>query len=64
MRRQAHLGTLSWNRWLGDEATEQDRMLTGEARSIGPAGRSNFVGDLKTELSVATVKGNAPTVLC
>ena len=46
---------------LGLEAKEQIKMMAAEACSHGSAvDRSVFVRNLKTEQSVATVKGNAP----
>ena len=38
---------------------EQIRKLADEARSHSSVHRSEFVGNMKTESSVATVKGNA-----
>ena len=45
--------------YLGYEAKEQIRMLADEACSHSSVQRSAFVRNLKTELSVATMKGNA-----
>ena len=44
---------------LGDEAKEPIRMLPDEACSRSSVQRSAFARNLKTELSVATVRGNA-----
>ena len=44
---------------LGDEAKEHIRMLADEACSRSSVQRSAVVRNLKTELSVATFKGNA-----
>ena len=44
---------------LGDEAKEQIRMLADEACGHSSVQRSAFVRNLKTELSIATVKGSA-----
>ena len=44
---------------LGDEAKEQIRMLADEACSHSSVQISAFGRNLKTEISVATVKGNA-----
>ena len=44
---------------MGDEAKEQIRMLADEACSHSSVLRSAFVRNLKTALSVATVKGSA-----
>ena len=44
---------------LGGEAQQQIKLMADEACSHGAVGRSAFAGNLKTELSLATVKGNA-----
>ena len=44
---------------LGDEAKEQIRILADEACCHSSVNRSTFIRNLKTELSVATVKGDA-----
>ena len=44
----------------GDDAKEHTRKLAEEVYSNSPVHRTALVRNLKTELGVATVKGNAP----